>query len=79
MEEQSKIRGIIVTKRSLPDKFWAGEGIGPSVIVLSHASLLQVEMVEEPSDWKPSDKCYFCVEGEGGGEARPGGAAVSTS
>ncbi|KAI8423014.1 hypothetical protein MSG28_014102 [Choristoneura fumiferana] len=41
------------------------------------ATVPKVEMVEEPTDWKPSDKCYFCVEGEGGGETRPTGAQTS--
>lgn len=41
------------------------------------ATVPKVEMVEEPTDWKPSDKCYFCVEGEGGGETRPTEAQVS--
>ncbi|XP_028028086.1 mushroom body large-type Kenyon cell-specific protein 1 isoform X1 [Bombyx mandarina] len=24
----------------------------------------KVEVLEEPADWKPPDKCYFCVDGE---------------
>ncbi|XP_073963173.1 ecdysone-induced protein 93F isoform X2 [Choristoneura fumiferana] len=43
------------------------------------ATVPKVEMVEEPTDWKPSDKCYFCVEGEGGGETRPTGAQSPAS
>lgn len=37
---------------------------------------------EEPSDWKPADRCYFCVDGEprvdagGGAERRAGGGAT---
>ncbi|XP_063389397.1 mushroom body large-type Kenyon cell-specific protein 1 isoform X1 [Cydia fagiglandana] len=48
-------------------------------LIKTPATVPKVEMVEEPSDWKPSDKCYFCVEGEGGGEARPAGAASPAS
>lgn len=35
---------------------------------------------EEPADWKPADKCYFCVDGEGeaaGADPTQGGAPVS--
>ncbi|XP_048001768.1 mushroom body large-type Kenyon cell-specific protein 1 isoform X4 [Leguminivora glycinivorella] len=45
-------------------------------LIKTPATVPKVEMVEEPSDWKPSDKCYFCVEGEGGGETQPTGAAL---
>ncbi|XP_037296133.1 mushroom body large-type Kenyon cell-specific protein 1 isoform X3 [Manduca sexta] len=31
--------------------------------------------VEEPADWKPADKCYFCVDGERG-EAAPDGTSA---
>ncbi|XP_052745088.1 mushroom body large-type Kenyon cell-specific protein 1 isoform X4 [Bicyclus anynana] len=24
----------------------------------------KMEMAEEPADWKPADRCYFCVDGE---------------
>ncbi|KAF9810992.1 hypothetical protein SFRURICE_000060 [Spodoptera frugiperda] len=35
----------------------------------------KLEVAEEPADWKPQDKCYFCTDGEpGGGENRPTGA-----
>lgn len=38
---------------------------------------------EEPADWKPADKCYFCVDGErvepAGAEPPQGGATVSTA
>ncbi|XP_060806866.1 mushroom body large-type Kenyon cell-specific protein 1 [Amyelois transitella] len=44
----------------------------------------KVEPVEEPTDWKPADKCYFCVDGDGRGgerererEERPAGGASS--
>ncbi|XP_053619889.1 mushroom body large-type Kenyon cell-specific protein 1 isoform X2 [Plodia interpunctella] len=43
--------------------------------------------VDEPTDWKPPDKCYFCVDGDGKGERdkdkerereeRPAGGASS--
>lgn len=47
----------------------------------------KVDYHDEPSDWKPADKCYFCVDGEArGGEATGagerttgGGATVSTA
>ncbi|CAH0597645.1 unnamed protein product [Chrysodeixis includens] len=39
----------------------------------------KVEVQEEPADWKPQDKCYFCTDGEPGGEARPGAAASPAS
>ncbi|XP_072934024.1 uncharacterized protein [Epargyreus clarus] len=34
--------------------------------------------VEEPTDWKPADKCYFCVDGEKEGGA-PGGPTSPAS
>lgn len=41
----------------------------------------KLELAEEPMDWKPPDKCYFCTDGEKGEtlpETQPqGGAAVS--
>lgn len=40
----------------------------------------KLEMVEEPTDWKPPDKCYFCVDGERAeptGERQAAGARVS--
>ncbi|CAH2227889.1 jg537, partial [Pararge aegeria aegeria] len=24
----------------------------------------KMEMAEEPADWKPADRCYFCVDGD---------------
>uniref|UniRef100_A0A2A4K9P9 HTH psq-type domain-containing protein n=1 Tax=Heliothis virescens TaxID=7102 RepID=A0A2A4K9P9_HELVI len=40
----------------------------------------KLEVSEEPADWKPQDKCYFCTDGEpGGGEARPAGAMSPAS
>lgn len=38
----------------------------------------KVEVPEEPTDWKPADRCYFCVEGEGDRGAA-GGATVSNA
>lgn len=42
----------------------------------------KLEVQEEPTDWKPPDKCYFCVDGERGEGATTAdgaqpGAAVS--
>lgn len=40
----------------------------------------KLELAEEPTDWKPPDKCYFCTDGEKGetAETQPqGGATVS--
>ncbi|XP_047036104.1 mushroom body large-type Kenyon cell-specific protein 1 isoform X3 [Helicoverpa zea] len=40
----------------------------------------KLEVSEEPADWKPQDKCYFCTDGEpGGGETRPAGAMSPAS
>lgn len=42
----------------------------------------KVEVPEEPADWKPPDKCYFCVDGEreaGGSEGQRAGAASPAS
>ncbi|XP_035441596.2 mushroom body large-type Kenyon cell-specific protein 1 isoform X4 [Spodoptera frugiperda] len=40
----------------------------------------KLEVAEEPADWKPQDKCYFCTDGEpGGGENRPTGAMSPAS
>ncbi|XP_075986476.1 ecdysone-induced protein 93F isoform X2 [Anticarsia gemmatalis] len=39
----------------------------------------KVELTEEPSDWKPQDKCYFCTDGEPAQETRPGGATSPAS
>ncbi|KAJ8709802.1 hypothetical protein PYW08_009806 [Mythimna loreyi] len=40
----------------------------------------KLEVAEEPADWKPQDKCYFCTDGEpGGGENRPAGAMSPAS
>lgn len=39
----------------------------------------KMELSEEPADWKPQDKCYFCTDGEPVQEARAGGATVSTN
>ncbi|XP_026754210.2 mushroom body large-type Kenyon cell-specific protein 1 isoform X3 [Galleria mellonella] len=41
----------------------------------------KLEVPEEPADWKPPDKCYFCVDGERGeataAEGRQAGGATS--
>lgn len=41
----------------------------------------KLELTEEPTDWKPPDKCYFCTDGEKGETVtesqQQGGATVS--
>ncbi|XP_050357454.1 mushroom body large-type Kenyon cell-specific protein 1 isoform X1 [Nymphalis io] len=38
----------------------------------------KVEVQEEPADWKPAERCYFCVDGERGeAEGRAAGGATS--
>lgn len=44
----------------------------------------KLEIAEEPTDWKPPDKCYFCVDGErgeavGAEGGQAGGATVSNA
>ncbi|CAB3227761.1 unnamed protein product [Arctia plantaginis] len=39
----------------------------------------KMELSEEPSDWKPQDKCYFCTDGEPVPETRAGGATSPAS
>lgn len=39
----------------------------------------KMELSEEPSDWKPQDKCYFCTDGEPGQEVRVPGATSPAS
>ncbi|KAJ0170734.1 hypothetical protein K1T71_013506 [Dendrolimus kikuchii] len=42
----------------------------------------KVEVPEEPTDWKPPDKCYFCVDGEreaGSSECQQAGATSPAS
>ncbi|XP_063834438.1 uncharacterized protein LOC135083660 [Ostrinia nubilalis] len=40
----------------------------------------KLELPDEPTDWKPADKCYFCVDGERGerdaAEGPAGGATI---
>lgn len=54
----------------------AGETQRPETILESlikrPATQPKLELSEEPADWKPADKCYFCVDGAetGGAEAR---------
>ncbi|XP_068625520.1 mushroom body large-type Kenyon cell-specific protein 1 isoform X2 [Battus philenor] len=37
----------------------------------------KLEVPEEPTDWKPADKCYFCVDGAEAGGADARAAATS--
>ncbi|CAG4967197.1 unnamed protein product [Parnassius apollo] len=37
----------------------------------------KLEIPEEPADWKPADKCYFCVDGAEAGGAEVSAAATS--
>ncbi|XP_049880591.1 mushroom body large-type Kenyon cell-specific protein 1 isoform X2 [Pectinophora gossypiella] len=35
-------------------------------LIKQPATQPKVEVAEEPTDWKPADKCYFCVDGDRG-------------
>ena len=64
----------ITGKTEIPDKAERRETILESLIKRP-ATQPKVEVQEEPTDWKPADRCYFCVDGEG--DRAAGGATVS--
>lgn len=48
-------------------------------LIRKPATQPKLEYQEEPSDWRPSDKCYFCVDGDGAERPAAGGAPVSNA
>ncbi|XP_037967369.2 mushroom body large-type Kenyon cell-specific protein 1 isoform X2 [Plutella xylostella] len=48
-------------------------------LIRKPATQPKLEYQEEPSDWRPSDKCYFCVDGDGAERPAAGGAPSPAS